>query len=334
MENPIISVIVPIYNVEKYIDRCITSLVNQTLKDIEIILVDDGSTDTSPSLCDKWATMDQRIKVIHKENGGASSARNIGIENAIGRYIAFVDSDDYIELNMYKEMMEINRKYDCDIVMCDCYKEDKMEKKVFTHNIREGYYDKKMLIEEYFSTLLMTNSVDYPPTISNCTCLFKRELIIQNKIRYKEDMRFSEDWLFGSQAMYFANSFYYMKNKCFYHYIMNSTSVTHTYYKDKWIMMKQLFLAINDFFENVKDYDFHRQIDISLLFIVYHCIGNIKNSNRTKREHQKDIQYILNDNEVIRMFKRIKIKSLNISWKLRIITYIYKLRILPLTVLF
>ena len=327
MDNSIVSIIVPIYNVEKYLDRCVTSLVNQTLKDIEIILVDDGSTDTSPSLCDKWATMDQRIKVIHKENGGASSARNVGIENAIGRYIAFVDSDDYIELNMYKEMMEINRKYDCDIVMCDCYKEDKMEKKIFTHNIREGYYDKKMLIDEYFSTLLMANSVDYPPTISNCTCLFKRELIIQNQVRYKEGMRFSEDWLFGSQAMYFANSFYYMKNKYFYHYIMNNTSVTHTYYKDKWIMMKQLFLAINDFFGNVKDYDFHRQIDISLLFIVYHCIGNIKSSNDIKYYKTKNILTILNDSDVRKMFKKLSINSLDISWKLKVYTYIYKYKI-------
>lgn len=328
MENPIISVIVPIYNVEKYINRCIKSLINQTLKDIEIILVDDGSPDACPHICDQWATIDQRIKVIHKENGGASSARNIGIENASGKYIAFVDSDDYVELNMYENMIKINDRYDCDIVMCDCYKEKNEIKEIYTHNIRGGYYDKEMLYNEYFHCLLMTESVDYPPTISNWVCLFKSELLLQNKIRYAENIRFSEDLLFGSQAMYFSNSFYYMKEECYYHYMFNPESVTKTYYEKKWLMLKKLYYLINEFFSIKKDYNFQRQIDLSLLYFVYHCIGNIKNSNKSKQKKKQDILYILKDNDVTQMFKRIKIRSLNISWKLKIITLIYKYKLI------
>ena len=99
----LVSIIVPVYNVEKYLERCIDSLVNQTLKDIEIILVDDGSTDDSGNICDKYAKKDKRIKVIHKENGGLSDARNIGLSIANGRYLQFVDSDDFI----HKQMIEI-----------------------------------------------------------------------------------------------------------------------------------------------------------------------------------------------------------------------------------
>ena len=99
----LISVIVPIYNVEKYLDKCIESIVNQTYKNLEIILVDDESPDNCPEICDKWAERDSRIKVIHKENGGAGSARNAGIEASSGEWIGFVDGDDWIEPNMYEK---------------------------------------------------------------------------------------------------------------------------------------------------------------------------------------------------------------------------------------
>lgn len=324
----LVSVIVPVYNVEKYLDRCVTSLVNQTLKDIEIILVDDGSTDLSPYMCNEWHNKDERIKVIHQKNKGAAAARNTGIDNAIGKYIVFVDSDDYIELEMYEKMMDINDQYDCDVVMCDCYKENESSRTVFTHDIRSGYYNKDMLYKEYFPVLLMTNSVDFPPTISNWVCLFKKELINQYQLRYKEGMRFSEDLLFGSQVMYYAESFYYMKEKCYYHYMFNPTSVTKTYYEDKWTLMKQLYFAIKEFFLDKDDYDFQRQVDLSLLYFVYHCVGNVKSSHKSKKDKIKIIMNILNDLDVESMFSRIKINSLDISWKLKIITIIFKHKLL------
>lgn len=112
MESPLISVIVPVYNVEPYLDRCVNSLVSQTYKNLEIILVDDGSTDASPKMCDNWAEKDKRIRVIHKNNGGAADARNAGLDLATGEYIAFVDSDDWIDLNyyeiLYKQLIQSN----------------------------------------------------------------------------------------------------------------------------------------------------------------------------------------------------------------------------------
>ena len=120
-EEKLISVIIPVYNVEKYLRRCIDSVINQTYKNLEIIIVDDGSTDNSSNICDEYTNKDSRVKVVHKENGGLSSARNVGIELAKGDLIAFVDSDDYIELEMYEKLKENMDKYDSDIAICQYY---------------------------------------------------------------------------------------------------------------------------------------------------------------------------------------------------------------------
>ena len=109
--NSLISVIVPVYNVEDYLDRCIESIINQTYKNLEIILVDDGSTDSSGKKCDEYALRDGRIKVFHKENGGVSSARNMGLDIATGDYIGFVDSDDLLEHNMYEMLLNNAEKH-------------------------------------------------------------------------------------------------------------------------------------------------------------------------------------------------------------------------------
>lgn len=106
MNIPLISVVVPVYKVEDYLDECITSLINQTYNNLEIILVDDGSPDKCPEMCDRWAKKDSRIRVIHKENGGLSSARNVGIDNAKGEFLSFVDSDDFFDSKMYEKLYE------------------------------------------------------------------------------------------------------------------------------------------------------------------------------------------------------------------------------------
>ena len=113
--NSLISVVVPVYNVEKYLDKCIDSLVSQTYENLEIILINDGSKDKSAKICDKWKDNDSRIKVIHKENGGLSEARNVGIDYAQGKYIAFIDSDDWVDKNFIKYLHEKLEKYNADI---------------------------------------------------------------------------------------------------------------------------------------------------------------------------------------------------------------------------
>lgn len=136
-----ISIIVPVYNVEQYLEKCIESILNQTLEDIEIILIDDGATDNSSQMCDDYALRDNRIKVIHKTNGGLSDARNAGLEIATGKYIAFLDSDDWVESNTYEYLYSIIQRENADIVQCDyieAYNED--TKITFNGNIRECVY--------------------------------------------------------------------------------------------------------------------------------------------------------------------------------------------------
>ena len=119
MAKPNISIIVPVYNIEEYLPRCIESILNQTYNNLELILVDDGSKDKSGEICDAYAKKDNRVVVLHKENGGSSSARNAGIAIAKGEYLGFVDSDDYIEPDMYEKMVAVIEKTGCKIETLD-----------------------------------------------------------------------------------------------------------------------------------------------------------------------------------------------------------------------
>lgn len=135
-----ISIIIPVYNVEKYMKKCIESVINQTYKNIEIILVDDGSTDRSAHICDEYEKKDKRIVVIHKKNGGLADARNAGIVKASGKYLGFIDSDDYIENDMYEVLYNNIKKENADISMCgliSCYKDTDME---IYKNEKTNYY--------------------------------------------------------------------------------------------------------------------------------------------------------------------------------------------------
>lgn len=147
-----ITIVVPVYNVKKYLNRCMESILNQTYSELEIILVDDGATDGSGLVCDGYAKMDKRVKVIHKKNGGLSSARNAGIEAATGEYIGFVDSDDWIAVDMFENLSKLMKMYDCDISVCGIRRIQKYEKdegnafdfeNVSIYNSKE--YQKKIL---------------------------------------------------------------------------------------------------------------------------------------------------------------------------------------------
>ena len=117
-----LSIIIPVYNVRQWLEGTVTSVLNQTYRDFELILVDDGSTDSSPAICDAYADMDPRIIVIHKENGGLSDARNAGLDIAKGEYIGFVDSDDFVHPMMYETMIRVSRRVDADIIQCSFYR--------------------------------------------------------------------------------------------------------------------------------------------------------------------------------------------------------------------
>lgn len=328
--NHLISVIVPVYNTEKYLAQCIESILNQTYKNLEIILIDDGSKDNSSLICDEYQKKDYRVKVIHQNNFGVAVARNRGLDIANGEYIAFVDSDDYIENEMYQKMLEVAINYKCDLVLCDCLKEYKFCSKIYSHNIKAGFYNYDQLVNEYYHHLLIMENIEYPATISNWTFLFKKEImnISGEKIRYEPGIRYSEDWLFGSQIAYSSKSLYYMKGEVFYHYRMNDESASHKFISNKWNDYERLYNKMSERFLNVKEYDFTMQLNLVQLFLVYNAIGDIlQNDDMLFYEKKKNILLILQNNNVKKMFKKIKISNLYISNKQKTITFFYKYNI-------
>ena len=213
---PKISVIIPVYNVEKYLRECLDSVVNQTLKDIEIICVDDGSTDSSGRILDEYASKDDRIKVLHKENGGYGKAMNIGIDNATGEYIGIVEPDDFINLNMYETLYNIAIKNDVDFIKSDFYR-FKGNK-----NNRELFYNKLSKNLHYYNKVFDVNqNLEAYSFIMNTWCgIYKREFIEKYHIRHNETpgASFQDNgfWFFTfaySSRAYFLDKPFYMNRR-------------------------------------------------------------------------------------------------------------------------
>lgn len=214
----LISIIVPIYNVEKYLKKCIDSIISQSYKNIEIILVDDGSPDQCGTLCDQYKEIDKRIIVIHKTNGGLSSARNAGLDVASGEYIGFVDSDDFIETTMYEEMLEMMQTYKCDIVECavnNIY-DDKINRYINEYN--EVLDGKEALKKQLASNAKAT----YMPRISVWSKLFKKEFW---KERRFPEGKIHEDYMLTCQALYYAKRVGLLKKGLYNHLLTNCNSI-------------------------------------------------------------------------------------------------------------
>lgn len=240
---PKVSIIVPCYNVEKYIDRCLHSLLNQTLNDIEIILIDDGSPDRIPEICDKYASQDKRVKVIHKENEGLGLARNSGIDIASGETIAFVDSDDYVDEDTYQKLYASMIKYDCDLVMSGRLNEIAPNKWVQEPESDHVIYLDRNGVEDYILNMVACLPYEKKDRLHEMSCwraLYRRDIIINNNIQFLSEREVvSEDVPF--QISYFTKSHsMVLLPDCFYHYCLNGSSLTATYNKEKFYRYKVL----------------------------------------------------------------------------------------------
>lgn len=188
-----ISIIIPVYNVDKYIDICMNSILNQTFKNIEVILIDDGSTDLSGTICDRYARIDKRIFVKHIKNSGASVARNEGIKIASGKYICFVDADDYIEICMYKKMYEIAEKYNADIVICGINLEN-FRRQIIEKVVDEIQVLDELCIRQNIVPILCKDTVLYN---SPCNKLYNSYLIKEKDIKFPIGLKRAEDLQFN-----------------------------------------------------------------------------------------------------------------------------------------
>lgn len=241
---PKVSIIVPIYNVERYLDRCMQSLLHQTLHDIEIILVDDGSPDQCPRMCEEYAQQDSRIKVIHKENGGLGFARNAGLEIATGEYVAFCDSDDFVEMNMYEKLYEEAISSDADVVFSNFFTETKVGKWIASQEVKERTEWKGKEIEEFM--LDMVASAPYVKQerkyqMSVWHSIYRRSILEDHHIRfYSEREVLSEDFPFQMEYLKHAQKVVYLP-QAFYHYCSNGGSLTHSFNPDKFGRVKVLY---------------------------------------------------------------------------------------------
>lgn len=178
---PLFSIIIPVYNVEKYLNKCVDSVLNQTFTDFEVILVDDGSPDNCPAICDSYAEKDKRVRVIHKQNGGLICARKSGLEAARGDYIGFVDSDDWIEENMYELFADMIKKYSPDMVLSDFYFDSGKEIINSEQLFEQEFYDKKSLNEKLYPVMLFSG-IYFKFGVNPCcwSKVYKKELLKKN----------------------------------------------------------------------------------------------------------------------------------------------------------
>lgn len=216
MKNSI-SIIVPIYKVEDYLDRCVRSLVAQTYRNIEIILVDDGSPDKCPQKCDEWAAKDCRITVIHKENGGLSDARNAGVNKAHGDYMLFVDSDDYIELDSCEKFIRIAEKTQADIIVGNALQETP---RGLVHMDRTNLEEGRLYSNTDFIKLAIKAREWYAPA---CFSLYKRNMYKENHLEYRKGL-LHEDMEMLPRVFFAAHTVSFL-NEEFYHYVTRNDSI-------------------------------------------------------------------------------------------------------------
>lgn len=224
---PKVSIIVPIYNVEKYLDRCMQSLLNQTLKDIEIILVDDGSPDHCPQMSDEYAKNDPRVKVVHKNNGGLGYARNSGLDVATGEYVAFVDSDDYTSVEAYEVLYNKAKDTDADIVYAGFIMQNSDGTESNCFMLDHTWEGKE--ITAFLQSMIFDTKPDIDTIwMSVWNGLYKRDLIERNKIRFFSEREYlSEDILFHTMLIPLCKKIVCIP-QTFYHYCYNGTSLTHS----------------------------------------------------------------------------------------------------------
>lgn len=221
--NDLISIIVPIYNVEPYIDECLYSIISQTYRNIEIILINDGSTDRSGQIAEKYKTLDDRVVLIHKKNGGVSKARNIGVELARGKYICFADSDDILASDYIEYLYELMKNNEVDISLTTRYL-SKKQNFVYSKDTIEIKTGEQALIE------ILLHKI---PIGVYCK-LFKSEIIKKNDLRFFEDLYVGEGFNFNCKAFQYAKRVAFSNRGIYFYRTDNPTSAVSLFRTDKW----------------------------------------------------------------------------------------------------
>ncbi|WP_391116740.1 glycosyltransferase [Psychrobacillus sp. L3] len=283
-----VSVIVPIYNVEKYLRRSIESIQTQTLKDIQIILVNDGSTDNSLSICKEYQEKDNRIELIDKPNGGVSSARNAGLEVAKGEYIGFVDPDDWIDHNMYENLYQQIIEDDADVCMCNYIVENNGKSLSNLLDLKQKILEGQDIVDQIITNMIGSSNLNSgSKTImgSACRLLIKRDFIDQYHFRFKAGISLMEDLIFCVQVLLKSKRVSFNRG-VYYHYIININSAVTSYNYNVINIEKKVYQALDEIFKKERVYPFVEQ----RLKIRYVNMYTNAIANEVHRENYKNIK--------------------------------------------
>ena len=264
-----LSVIVPIYNVDQYLEKCIESIIHQTYTNLDIILVDDGSTDKSGEICDKYAVEDNRITVIHKENGGPDSARKEGISKSKGDYIAYVDGDDWIEPDMYASMIEHVKKYSVNTVICGIVENYSDRERMREPFLTEGLYDKEYFKNNLRKKIFYTGDFFRSSITSSLSDkIIKKSIIEKYQKRDGLETSLSDDTMVAIPAVIDGQSIFVMK-KCLYHYRMRENSLKHSLSKldYKQVVQKSYKTWKTTLQMASPDYDYENDLKTYILYV-------------------------------------------------------------------
>ncbi len=322
---PKVSVIVPVYNVEKYLDRCINSILHQTFTDFELILVDDGSPDNCGKICDEYARKDNRVVVIHKQNAGVSAARNTGIDKACGEYIMFVDSDDYIDAKMLEGMLSNSS---ADIIFCGLQYVD-TNKNIIKKCVSKEFYniDRATFTNEHFLSVRKKSIINGP-----CNKLLKKVIIESNNIRFNEELSICEDGLF---VMHFLHNCatYTNIDSSYYNYVQYSSGTLMWKYNENAFEANEMLY--NSTINFLEPYDsahiIKKEIDSVCLnrFIAFFSYIYSRSGLTNKEKYCRAKKAIENE-----LFKKLLLTA-QLSWKAKLIRLAVKTHcILPLHLLY
>ncbi|WP_405336289.1 glycosyltransferase family 2 protein [Fibrobacter sp.] len=300
MNNPLISVIVPIYNVEVYLRRCLDSVLRQTYRNIEIVLVDDGSPDRCPEICDEYAKNDNRIKVIHQKNGGLAHARNVGIANSKGEYLTFVDSDDYVSddyvESLYKGLIESDA--DISVASLIVFKESYLS--CVTHK-REPFVEVKK--NDYFKEYASIKAERSMPFITAWNKLYKKELF--DGIKYPKGKLY-EDAFTTYKLIERARKIVYSTTKLYY-YRLNPQSILGQSFKEKHLEMVEAFRDAMDYFYQKGDDKIAEMFISPLLMREIYCWWGVKKLLKDDNLAKKILDDYKKDSKKLKCTKNIGI---------------------------
>jgi len=306
---PKFSVIVPIYKVEAYLCQCIKSVLNQSFKDFELILVDDGSPDNCPMICDEYAGKDNRIKVIHKENGGLVSARIAGAKLAVGDYVCCLDGDDWLHSQYFETLISVIDKYEPDVVCFGfyyAYEDETYIKKPLSYKF--GYYNRQDIEKNIFPFLLQdVNGRYFSPNVWGKA--FKRDLYVQEQLLIHPQIKIGEDIACTTSCVYRAESIYILPD-CLYYYRQNMAAMT----KEKKAfdsMGPKLIFTHQQNRINLDEYDFHEQSYRSTVHLLFNAVVSQFHRKESYFLICRDIKTYLNDPVYVEAIQGARFKSLS-----------------------